>query len=463
MRLFGLLLAGCAAVAAQAPVAQAPAGPSSDDVVTFKSDVSLVRVDAQVLDRNGRALTGLTLEDFVIRDGGQVREIRNFAQENMPLDVLFLLDVSGSMRPHVERVARSAETSMRVLGRDDRVAIMVFDRQTRIRMPFRSVRGDAAAGFEDVLSREDFNGGTDITRGMLDAAQYMKRSARPEARRAIVILTDDRTEFERDEMRVGRALTGADAVMSALIAPDAMGQRGGGWPGGGGGYPGGGGRRGGISLPGGIGFPFPGGGYPGGGGRYPRGGGGGGPVILNNRTQSAGTAEIARDSGGDSLSVDDGEALETTMERIRQRYALYFLVPPGVRAGETRNVEVALAGAAARRYPNAEVRFRRTYVANSSTEGNSEAPPVELSRAPSRNEPSAPATDDPGPPRMKRRPGVIDESRSTSRGPAPDNGDPGGWKKVDPAAAPAATPAKPATEPASATGGWRKVKPGEQQ
>lgn len=422
---------------------QSQAPDPAEEVVTFKSDVALVRVDVQALSRDNRALNGLTASDFVIRDGGVIREVRNFAQENLPLDVLFLLDVSGSMRPHVERVAHSAQAAFQVLGREDRVGIMVFDRQTRVRMPFRAIR-EARYGFDDVLAREDFDGGTDITRGMLDAAQYVRRNARPEARRAVVILTDDRTEFDRDDDRVGRALAGADAVMSALIAPDALGRRG--IPGGG--YPGGG-RRGG----GGIGFPFPGGG----GGNWPfPGGGGNGPVVMGNRTRSAGTAEIARDSGGDSYNVDDGEALENTMSRIRQRYALYFQVPPGVRAGEERRIEVALSGTAARRHAGAELRYRRSYTSGASTEGNAtDVPPVEVSS-------SSPSPSQEPAPKFKRRPGVIDESRST-RGPAADP-EAGGWKRVDPAdaAKPTAEPPKPATAEPATGGGWRRVKPGEQ-
>src|SRR4051812_2118257 len=59
---------------------------AADDDVVFRSDVSLVRVDAQVLDGN-RAITGLRREDFILRESGQVREIRNFSNEDMPVDL----------------------------------------------------------------------------------------------------------------------------------------------------------------------------------------------------------------------------------------------------------------------------------------------------------------------------------------------------------------------------------------
>jgi hypothetical protein len=102
-------------------------------------------------------------------------------------------------------------------------------------------------------------------------------------------------------------------VLSGLIAPDAMGHAAGA----------GRGPWGGGSSPGGIILRR----------RGPYGGRGPGPVMSRPRTQSAGTAEIARRSGGDSMPVDDASALETT-PRIRQRYALHFYLPDGVQPGQ---------------------------------------------------------------------------------------------------------------------------------
>ena len=71
----------------------------ADDPVVFKSDVALSRVDAQVVDRDGRSVSGLGVRDFVLRVDGKITPIKNFDSESMPMDILFLLDVSGSMRP----------------------------------------------------------------------------------------------------------------------------------------------------------------------------------------------------------------------------------------------------------------------------------------------------------------------------------------------------------------------------
>ncbi|MBS1832843.1 MAG: VWA domain-containing protein, partial [Acidobacteria bacterium] len=233
-------------LAAAAGFAQETGANAGSDVI-FRSDVSLVRVDAQVVDSSNRAITGLRAEDFVLREHGKIREIRNFASEDMPLDVLFLLDVSGSMQPHVQRMANAAHEAFRALGPQDRVGIMVFDRMARIRMPFKSHRdGSGVNGLERVVHEEDFNGGTDITRSLYTAVEYVRNNARREARKAIVILTDDMTEFERDDQGVVRSPERSDIVLSALLAPNVFDRRGGGM-GGGGGYPQGGGmpRRGG--------------------------------------------------------------------------------------------------------------------------------------------------------------------------------------------------------------------------
>jgi VWFA-related protein len=411
----------------------------ADDPVVFRSDVSLVRVEAQVVDRSNRTITGLGPQDFILRENGAVQQIQSVDSENLPIDLLLLLDVSASMRPHIQRISNAAHDALRQMRADDRIAIMVFDRSTRVRMGFGSSQ-DGERELQQLLYDETFRGGTDITLGMYDAADFVRREARPQARKAIVIVTDDETERNRDVDGVSRALSRADAVMSALIAPSAYPNRGGY----GGGFPGGGG----IGGLGGVIFGRPRMGYPGGG--------------MNSHTQSAGTREIALRSGGDSLSVDDSYALEDTLARIRQRYALNFYLPAGVKPGEERYVTVQLADATRNRFPGADVRYRQSYFAPTGsvapTPSNSD---VTLRRAGSDNS-TADATGDSGPPVMKRRPAVsqpdpsggplIPDNSQTAPAPAPATQPP-------PPPAAQSAPAPPAPAPAPSSPGWRVAKP----
>ena len=389
---------------------------AAQDQVVFRSDVALARVDAQVVDLNNRAITHLRAEDFVVRVDGKPATIRNFASEEMPIDVLFLLDVSASMRPHVQRIADASGQALQVLNHDDHMGIMVFDRDTRVKLPLSGNKQDVQRAFDRLLRDERFNGGTDITRGMLDAADYIRRNGRQEARRAIVILTDDQTEFNRDDEAVSRALARADSIMCALIAPDAMAGRQ--YPGGGqrrGGYGGGGGPLGGIIWPRGGGG-YPGGGYPGGG--YP-----GGNRVSH--TQSAGTSEIARDSGGDSMSVYDAGALEDTLMRLRQRYALFFNLPEGARPGEDRNIAVDLSADARSHYRDAEVRYRRAF--QSGRHDRDDTPTLvrrrqsdsDYSTSSPRSSSSSSGSDDYST-TTKRKRGPVNEDGSPIAGPTPD-------------------------------------------
>src|SRR5947199_8239214 len=146
---------------------------AADDPAVFKSDVSMTRVDAQVVDSMGRPITGLEVNDFVLRVDGKVQPIRNFGSENMPVDILLLLDVSGSMEPHVQRIADASEQAIRVLSPQDRMAVMVFDTRTRVRLPFNQNPGEITGELHNVLRAERFNGGTRVTHALLDAARYI--------------------------------------------------------------------------------------------------------------------------------------------------------------------------------------------------------------------------------------------------------------------------------------------------
>lgn len=73
----GLLLAGTAAVVlAQQP--QNEEAPQSDETFFESIDVSVVNVDVVVTDRSGRRVSGLTQDDFELREDGKPVAISNF-------------------------------------------------------------------------------------------------------------------------------------------------------------------------------------------------------------------------------------------------------------------------------------------------------------------------------------------------------------------------------------------------
>jgi hypothetical protein len=157
------------------------------------------------------------------------------------------------------------------------------------------------------------------------------------------------------------------------------------------------------------------------------------------------------------MNVDDARVFQTTLERLRQRYALHY------NASDTagRNVEIQLASAAARRHPNAEIRFRRVSQFDDAGGGDVQ---VSRSRPPARQPAdNADATPEP---RLSRRRPAVNEPQGDRGATMGENA--GGWRRADepststkaPTAAP---PAKSDTnQQQPRRGGWRKLEPGEQ-
>ena len=202
------------------------------------------------------------------------------------------------------------------------------------------------------------------------------------------------------------------------------------------------------------------------------------------RSHSAGTSEIARESGGDSMPVDGASALETTLTRLRQRYALNFYLPAGARPRDQRHIDVQLSSAALRRYPDAEVRFRRTYLvpdgvpvtgpaAATAVADGSGADPVVV-RASSNQSPRS----DPAPAPRRRR--AVNEDGSSTSPPVPpgeaaepsvlrpdpaSQPAPRGWRRVDGSSGSTAGPIQRDTagdsKDSQSDPGWRRAKPDE--
>lgn len=283
----------------------------------FRAAVSVVRVDAQVLEKN-RPLANLQRQDFVLREGGAVQEIRYFSRDEEPLDLLLLLDCSRSMDAHVSRVADSAHLALKQLKPGDRVAIMTFTRQSRLGAGCDGDLDHVADQLDQVIRDEDFRGGTDIHGALFDAGRFLRAEARQNARRAILIVTDDMTERARKDSLVIRALWQADAVLNSLV----------------------------------IGYQMNGGGMLG--------------HLVRSRpphnVDHAGVEQLSEQTGGESIRAKDaGKALQDLFTRIRLRYSLHYHLPVDAKPGETRQISVELSDEARARHPQALIRARRGY------------------------------------------------------------------------------------------------------
>jgi VWFA-related protein len=93
---------------------------------TFRSSVETVRVDV-LATRDGRPLVGLSAADFEVRDNGALQTIDQVLFEEVPLNVVLMIDGSGSVEG--ERARQLVEASRNLIDQlkpHDQAALVAF-------------------------------------------------------------------------------------------------------------------------------------------------------------------------------------------------------------------------------------------------------------------------------------------------------------------------------------------------
>ena len=278
---------------------------AQDDPV-FRTSVSLVRVDAQVSER-AKIVDGLQKRDFTIKDNGRPQRVLYCSQEEEPLDLMILVDSSGSMQRSVRRLAASARAALSELRTGDRVAVAHFNTGSWLIAPFSDNLGAVAETLDRIVDLR-FGGGTHILSAVNDAAGYFAKNASERRRHAILIFTDNYGQASMSERAVVNRMWAADVLLCGLI----------------------------VRLPG---YRFA-------------------PIPWAGEEDMSG---VARQTGGETVNAGDpGSAFREMLHRMRRRYSIYYEMPAG-KPGRSRRVSVELSKGAKARYPEARVLARKGY------------------------------------------------------------------------------------------------------
>jgi VWFA-related protein len=282
---------------------------------TFRTGVADVRVDAQVVDGKN-VLTGLVQSDFVVTDEGRQQNVIYFGRDSEPLSLVLLLDISGSMQRWIQRISAVAREALGYLRPGDRVAILVFGKRMEVHQEFSDNLAESARQIASAVQDHDVGAGTAINLSISAAANYMRKNARPEGRRAILILTDNLSlSYQFGDQKVIRSLYASDTVLNAIVV--------------------GRGIRPGAPKPG---------------------------QYYNPDFTPADVFKLAEETGGEAVTADRPDiSFREIIERIRTRYSLSYHAPQDTVAGAFRHIGVTLSPDARRRYPLAEVRARHGY------------------------------------------------------------------------------------------------------
>lgn len=103
---------------------------------TFRTQVDLVHFGVVVTDRQGVPITGLTADDFEVKEEGKPQAIKFFAAGNPetapPLHIGFLLDSSGSMEEDIKDVRTAAIKFLNTMEQAVDITLVDFDTEVRM-------------------------------------------------------------------------------------------------------------------------------------------------------------------------------------------------------------------------------------------------------------------------------------------------------------------------------------------
>jgi len=157
----------------------------------LKPDPEAVLVYAQVISkRTERFVEGLKREDFLIYDGGVKQDMTDFSQEDLPVSIVLLLDVSGSMRYAVKLIKDVVTDSLRPLKPEDEVSLVAFSETPRVVLPFTKDEGLIKEKIEE-LNGNDIHGPTYEREGLYFAATHLRTASKPAGCRIIIMITDN--------------------------------------------------------------------------------------------------------------------------------------------------------------------------------------------------------------------------------------------------------------------------------
>jgi Ca-activated chloride channel homolog len=279
-------------------------GALAQDDVVFRSGVSLVRVDAEVVDSNGRVVPGLTKDDFRVLDEGAPQAIANFSFDVEPLDLILLFDTSGSMHGKLLSIVRAAELGFHELHNTDRICVRAFSQNSTEMQPFTE---NLQSVNEAILLRvlpSKFGGNSRIDAAASEAAIRFHTEPKSHRKRAVLIVTDKAGSRAPDESAIVHELWNSDAVLSELILSGAH---------------------------------------------------------ETKIVESGANAIVDRTGGATIVAGTPGDAFRDSVHYVRSGYAIYYAQPDAT-PGSERKVQVELTPEAAKRYPGVRVHARSGYI-----------------------------------------------------------------------------------------------------
>jgi VWFA-related protein len=171
-----------------APGAAAPAGDQvqrANGTYTLRTEVGEVRLNASVIDGNGRVVQTLPKEAFTVYEDGVQQTIASFRHEDLPVSLGILIDSSGSMYDKRAAVGKASLDLIKLSNPNDEAFLVDFSWEAFIDQDFTK----DIKKLEEGLSYVKAAGGTAIYDAVVASADYLSHNAK-QPKQVLLLITD---------------------------------------------------------------------------------------------------------------------------------------------------------------------------------------------------------------------------------------------------------------------------------
>ncbi|MEK6287581.1 MAG: VWA domain-containing protein [Acidobacteriota bacterium] len=151
----------------------------------LKLEARLVNLNVKVTDVSGKTLPALRKEDFVVYEDDVKQVVSYFEPVTAPLNIVLLLDLSGSTEHKIKTMKKAAQKFVDSLKPTDRIAVAGFTRRFFVISNFTTDHRLLKDRIDDIKNRHSGTAYYDAMWATLDLLDEANAT-----RKAIVVLTD---------------------------------------------------------------------------------------------------------------------------------------------------------------------------------------------------------------------------------------------------------------------------------
>jgi VWFA-related protein len=172
-----------------------------------KVDVDVVQVTVTVTDGGGHFVRGLPRSAFHVSEDARPQTISHFTSEDVPLELIVAVDISGSMAPAMPKLKTAVKEFLATVPRQHRITLMAFNDTM-----FTVGRGTSdPAERSKAVDRLASWGGTALYDVILRGTDMLGRQT---GRKAIIVFSDGEDEGSHAVMAdVERRLQASDVTL----------------------------------------------------------------------------------------------------------------------------------------------------------------------------------------------------------------------------------------------------------